>query len=60
MESSTYDGHPLQDTVHVLQPFEELFHDVRLVKVCPEGDENLLVEEDELPQLRHLALDVPH
>ena len=56
----TNNGHPLQDTVHVLQPLEELLHHVRLVEVGAERDENLLVDEDQLAQLRHLALDVPH
>ena len=56
----TDNSHPLEDTVHILETLEELLHDVRLVEVSPEGDENLLVEQDELPQLSHLALDVPH
>ena len=57
---TTDNCHPLEDTVNVLKPFEQLLHDVRLVKVGPEGDQDLFVEEDQLPQLRHLALDVPH
>ena len=52
--------HPLEDTVNVLQPLEQLLHDVGLVKVGPQGDQDLLVEQDQLPELRHLALDVPH
>ena len=54
------DRHPLQHAVDVLQPLEQLLHDVRLVEVSPECDEDLLVEQDELPELGDLALDVPH
>ena len=57
---TTDNCHSLEDTVNVLQPLEQLLHDVGLVKVGPQGDQDLLVEEDELPELRHLALDVPH
>ena len=59
-EDHADDGHPLQHTVHVLQPLEQLLHDVRLVKVCPQCDQDLLVDQHELPELGHLALDVPH
>ena len=59
-EDHPYDRHPLQHAVDVLQPLEQLLHDVRLVEVSPECDEDLLVEEDELPELGDLALDVPH
>ena len=56
----TYNSHSLQHTVNILQPFEQLLHDIWLVKVGPQRYQNLLVEQDQLAQLRHLALDVPH
>ena len=54
------DGHPLQHTVHILQPLEQLLHDVGLVKVGPQRDQDLLVHQHELPELGHLTLNVPH
>ena len=54
------DGHPLQHTVHILQPLEQLLHDVGLVKVGPQRDQDLLVHQHELPELGHLTLYVPH
>ncbi len=56
----TNNCHSLKDAVNILQALEELLHHVRLVEVGAQRDEDLLVDEHQLPQLRHLALDVPH
>ena len=59
-EDHADDGHPLQHTVHVLQSLEQLLHDIWLVKVCPQCDQDLLVDQHKLPELCHLALNMPH
>ena len=50
----TYDSHTLEDTVDVLEPLEQLLHHLRLVEVGPQGDQDLLVMKNELPQLSNL------
>ena len=47
-------------SVQVFLPLEKLLHDVRLVEVGPQRDQDLLVDQDELPEFGHLALEVPH
>ena len=56
-EDHADDSHPLQHTVHILKPLEQLLHDVGLVKVGPQRDQDLLVHQHELPELGHLAHD---
>ena len=58
--SLTNDGHPLKHAVHVLQSLKQLLHHIRLVKICSQCDENLFVQQHQLPQFCDLALYVPH
>ena len=39
---------------------KSLFGFTWFVKVCSERDQDLLVQQNQLPQLSHLTLDVPH